>query len=225
MTLLISRTQHAHDPQPNPTVSHCQVRLAGKGYYSGRIDGDFGPASEDATRRFQRHAGITSDGITGKVTLGRLDEQIAYSSVNADDAVRKAFALVTTGLDGVRPRYSHDEVSMSNPSPDALDCSELVQWTIYQITKKTWVDGSWVQAGACRLISVDQAARTPGALLFVSNNGKPSGVHHVAWSRGLGRWDLHGTAEMRSAYMTPNGGSWSIGNRFTFGGLVPVLHY
>lgn len=107
----------------------------------------------------------------------------------------------------------------------AHNCSELVQWSVFQITHNSWVDGSWIQAGHCRIVSVDQAARTKGALLFVSNNGHTSGVHHVAISMGKGRSDPHGTAEARSKYMDPNCGSWEIGSRFSFGGLIPILHY
>lgn len=35
-------------------------------------DGDYGPATENAVREFQRRAGITADGTAGPVTLGRL---------------------------------------------------------------------------------------------------------------------------------------------------------
>lgn len=35
-------------------------------------DGDYGPATENAVREFQRRAGITGDGIAGPVTLNRL---------------------------------------------------------------------------------------------------------------------------------------------------------
>jgi hypothetical protein len=36
------------------------------------VDGDYGPATENAVREFQRRAGITADGIAGPVTLARL---------------------------------------------------------------------------------------------------------------------------------------------------------
>lgn len=36
------------------------------------VDGDFGPATENAVREFQRRSNITADGIAGPVTLARL---------------------------------------------------------------------------------------------------------------------------------------------------------
>lgn len=227
MTLNISLKEHANDPQPNPTVAHVQARLIGKGYSCGPsgADGHFGYYSDKGARRFQTHIGLNPDGVVGPKTLAALDATIAYSSINSDDFVNKAYSLVTTGIDGTRPRYvfGAEVANLTNPSPDYIDCSELVQWAVFQITHNTWVDGSWNQAGHCRIISVDQAARTKGALLFVSSNGHTSGVHHVAISRGLGRSVAHGTAEARSS--TLGCGSWPIGNRFSFGGLVPILHY
>lgn len=228
MTLNISRTLHANDPQPSPDVHHVQARLVGKGYSVGSfgIDGHFGAASETATKRFQAHVGLDDDGVVGPKTLAALDRTVAYQSISAAEFADRVYRRVC-GLDGgARPRYSHDEVAnLGALHPMAMDCSEAMQWGVYQEAHTAWVDGSWNQAAHCKIVSVDVAARTKGALLFISHNGYPSGVHHVAASMGKGRSDPHGTAEMRSAYMTPNGGTWAIGDRFDFGGIVPVLHY
>lgn len=63
--------------QPPPTlkkdskgeaVKGLQNALNARGYSVGRVDGTYGPATEDAVRQFQRDAGLTDDGITGPNT-------------------------------------------------------------------------------------------------------------------------------------------------------------
>jgi len=50
-------------------VEHWQEFLRRCGLYSGATDGVFGPGTAQATRAFQRSAGITADGIVGPQTI------------------------------------------------------------------------------------------------------------------------------------------------------------
>ena len=109
------------------------------------------------------------------------------------------------------------EVRLDDPDPQAFDCSELVQWALAQVGL-TFPDGSWNQCAACRAVPLTLARTTPGALVFVSQNGKPSGVHHVGISRGDGY-----TVEAR-------GRRWGVGvwpwrSAWNLAGLVPGLGY
>lgn len=223
MTLNISVVSHAHDPQDFPDVHYVQTVLARKGLYDPKkIDGIFGDISRGAVVNFQRLHGLSRDGIVGPNT---------YKELHASDPARAArteasrmadimYRLCTEGFDGKRPIYSFGkEVSMRDASPDAIDCSEGTQWSVTQVDGDTWIDGSANQYRACKHISVAQAIKTKGALLFSSTNGLASGVHHVAVSMGNGK-----TAEARS---TAKGcGSWDAHDgRFNLGGLVPVLKY
>ena len=228
MTLNISRTQHSRDPQEPPTVKDVQRRLQARGYYIGRsgVDGIFGPDCEYATKRFQKMNGLSADGIVGPNTWAKL--KVSTTTVATSTPSRssvtfadKAYRLVTQGIDGSRPAYVFGaEANLKDLSPDRIDCSELVQWAVYQITHDSWVDGSRYQYAACRHISVAQAIKTKGALLFRTGSGSPNGIHHVAVSMGNGM-----TAEARSRYTTPQVGSWSAHDRFQYGGLIPVLRY
>lgn len=228
MSLNISLTQHNRDPQPEVTVQQVQRRLIARGYNVGPsgADGRFGPDSDTATRRFQRMNGLTPDGVVGPLTWQKLSVSTSTPPPFAPPKTSTAFAdkayrLVTTGIDGTRPAYVFGaETNLNDPSPDRIDCSELVQWAVYQITHDSWVDGSRNQWAACRHISVADAIKTKGALLFVTGSGSPTGIHHVAVSMGNGM-----TAEARSAHMTPQVGSWSAHDRFQYGGLIPVLRY
>ena len=57
-------------------VEKIQKRLTDLGFYTGAVDGDFGPVTEQAYRAFQEAAGVTVDGISGS------DRDVLYS----DDA-------------------------------------------------------------------------------------------------------------------------------------------
>lgn len=53
-------------------VAAMQQRLNGLGFDAGREDGILGPETEDALRRFQRDAGIATDGVCGPATVAAL---------------------------------------------------------------------------------------------------------------------------------------------------------
>ncbi|WP_239375896.1 NlpC/P60 family protein [Frankia sp. Cj5] len=87
------------------------------------------------------------------------------------------------------------EVNLDDPDPAAFDCSELTQWAAHQAGHDI-PDGAWAQYSALRgegmEIPVEQALRTPGALLFQFSDdagrgpGEPASAH-VAISLGDGR--------------------------------------
>lgn len=49
-------------------VKELQTSLKEKGFYTGAIDGDFGPNTEKAVKAFQKSKRITQDGIVGNTT-------------------------------------------------------------------------------------------------------------------------------------------------------------
>ena len=49
-------------------VKNLQRDLKKLGYYTGSIDGDFGPATEKAVKAFQKSRGLTQDGKVGSQT-------------------------------------------------------------------------------------------------------------------------------------------------------------
>jgi cell wall-associated NlpC family hydrolase len=115
------------------------------------------------------------------------------------------------------------ETGLDNPDPNTFDCSELVQWAAHQAGVEVG-DGTWVQylrleqQGAT--ISVEQAMKTPGALLFSFPEkpvpGRAYPQSHVAISLGDGR-----TIEARGRKYGV--GSWSAENRFEYAAVIPGL--
>lgn len=53
-------------------VKTVQQKLKRWGYYSGSVDGIYGPATRDAVKYFQRKNGLTADGIVGSKTFAAL---------------------------------------------------------------------------------------------------------------------------------------------------------
>jgi cell wall-associated NlpC family hydrolase len=114
--------------------------------------------------------------------------------------------------------------SPSDADPGAFDCSELVRWAAARAGVQV-PDGSWLQyldlkeKGA--LVPVEQALRTPGALLFSFSSeperggGRPSEAH-VAISLGDGR-----TIEARGREYGV--GVFDAGDRFEYGAVIPGL--
>lgn len=111
-------------------------------------------------------------------------------------ATASARAFVTDALrqEG-KPYIFGAEVDPSDTDPDAFDCSELVQWA----ARRQGVEmreGSWEQYVQLKeqgaTMSVEEALRTPGALLFSfpyepkAGQGRPPKAH-VAISLGDGR--------------------------------------
>jgi peptidoglycan hydrolase-like protein with peptidoglycan-binding domain len=76
-------TAPATSPVPAPTatlapgasgtqVSVLQRALRSLGFYTGPIDGSYGPKTQQAVSAFQRSAGLTADGVFGPATLKKL---------------------------------------------------------------------------------------------------------------------------------------------------------
>lgn len=53
-------------------VRTVQRRLKDLKFYNGSVDGDFGPGTEEAVKRFQKQYGLTADGKVGAATLEAL---------------------------------------------------------------------------------------------------------------------------------------------------------
>ncbi len=115
------------------------------------------------------------------------------------------------------------EADLNDPNPASFDRSELTQWAAHQAGIKI-PDGSAAQYLDLKakglLIPVDQAAHTPGALLFsFSSEPAPGGdrpaVAHVAISQGNGMTveadDLRGVTTM------------DVGTRFEYAAVLPGM--
>lgn len=137
----------------------------------------------------------------------------AKSSISGTSSAVEKFVAAAVAQAGDRYVYGA-EARLSDPDPDAFDCSELVEWAAHQ-AGAYMPDGSSNQRAYCqrkgKAISIDKAIRTRGALLFA--NG------HVAISLGNGRTIEASGRKYGVRQTTAQGRSWIAG------GLVPGLKY
>ena len=154
-----------------------------------------------------------------------IDQLRQASGINGDATAHSAKSFVADALSQAGKVYRFGaEASANNDNPTAFDCSELVQWSAARQGIQM-PEGSWQQYLQLKqqgnLMSVDEALRTPGALLFsfshepTPGGGRPSSAH-VAISLGDGR-----TIEARGR--SYGVGVFDAGNRFTYAGRIPGL--
>lgn len=114
--------------------------------------------------------------------------------------------------------------SIDDPDPDTFDCSELVKWAAgrqgVDVPDGTWLQYLDLKADGATM-SVEEAIRTPGALLFSfpsepqPGQGRPSSAH-VAISLGDGRTIEAANPRKGVLFGEAEG-------RFNFAGFVPGL--
>lgn len=63
-----------------PDVKAVQERLVDLGYYKGRVDGVFDPATANAVVAFQKSRGLKADGVVGPDTWSALGTDMAVSA-------------------------------------------------------------------------------------------------------------------------------------------------
>lgn len=229
----LSETNGLHRGHKGAKVKEMQKMLKAAGFDPGPLDGLFGPRTEAALKAYQS---FTTGKADGSIELGEFNRLKGnYQKITGSGFDEKAAGVNLTGTpdipvqttgatgpgtaaemlrlalkqNGDRYVFGH-EVNLNDKDPNTFDCSELVQWAVHQAGGSI-PDGSQNQRAATQRISVAEAARTPGALLF---NG-----HHVAISVGDG---VHTIEAMGSRYGVRIG---TIGNRFEDGGLVRGLKY
>ncbi|MCL2080980.1 MAG: spore cortex-lytic enzyme [Oscillospiraceae bacterium] len=66
------------------TVRQIQTKLQNWGYYSGAIDGDYGPKTADAVKHFQRRNNLTVDGAANTRTLQALGIYLPAPNPNTE---------------------------------------------------------------------------------------------------------------------------------------------
>lgn len=123
--------------------------------------------------------------------------------------------------EGIKYRYGA-EPSLSEEPPKALDCSELIERVFKLVDGAPKLpDGSRYQAASSltKKCSTEEALNTVAALLFITKNGKHSGVNHVGLSCGDGTVIEANGGIGRVVRRKPRAGYWS------YGAKVKGVHY
>jgi len=97
-------------------VTALQRRLTTLDYYSGPIDGSYGPLTEAAVSKFQADNNLTVDGITGPATLAAINDTGAAPPAAAPSPQATPAAAVVQE----RPPEATPSSSASDPSLEAV---------------------------------------------------------------------------------------------------------
>ena len=93
-------------------VKQLQSRLQELGYYTGNIDGDYGPGTKAAVQKFQQLNGLDADGIAGQKTMAVLYSDSALPAPGPVDTLSSAVPLL---------------VNQWNPLPTGFEPADLVK--------------------------------------------------------------------------------------------------
>lgn len=68
-------------------VQEVQRRLKEWGYYTGAVDGVFGPGTREAVKKFQQKNGLTADGVVGLATYEALGMNESYNVLKKEYSI------------------------------------------------------------------------------------------------------------------------------------------
>ena len=106
-------------------VTQAQQLLKAKGYYQGRLDGDFGVGTRDAIAAFQRANGLTVDGKVGEKTWQKLQAG-AIADVTPQPTVIQAPVTPLADLGSPLIPSPVNPVTPTTPTPMATPSSIFV---------------------------------------------------------------------------------------------------
>ena len=161
-------------PTPAPVIRHgaqgeavkeLQARLQSLGYYSGEIDGQFGPGTRDAVTLFQQWNGLEADGVVGSETSARL-----YSA--------DARPMTATAPPSAAPAWSSADmpllVNRTNYLPEGYQPSELVNMADYcdsQVVRIKTADIRGERVAVDALMTMLRAAQAQGIEVWQVSEG------------------------------------------------------
>jgi peptidoglycan hydrolase-like protein with peptidoglycan-binding domain len=80
-------------------VEQIQTELAKYGYYTGPIDGQYGPATTEAVKKLQTDLGITADGQVGAATVDAFNTAVANGTLQQSNTSTAGTTTTTTSTE------------------------------------------------------------------------------------------------------------------------------
>jgi len=105
-------------------VRNLQKLLKDKGYYSGPLNGKFGPLTQEAVLNFQRANGLEEDGVAGKATMDLLKAP-AKKAEKSESAAKSGSDSQKTQT---QKAQTQTQPAKSQPKQIAPNGVELAEW-------------------------------------------------------------------------------------------------
>ncbi len=163
-------------------VASLQFRLGVRGFPSGTFDGDFGPRTEAAIRRFQEWVGLEQDGVAGPATMRALARPPATSPV----AFSPPLYVPYTDVFGPRGVRMHTGVDFPAPTGTPVLAARggvvtVTRWlhgygNTVALKHKLGVSTVYAHLSAI-LVKPGQSVRVGQAIARVGASGSATGPH------------------------------------------------
>jgi peptidoglycan hydrolase-like protein with peptidoglycan-binding domain len=89
-------TEAALKGKGKDVVVQIQTELTKYGYYSGPIDGDYGPGTTEAVKKLQTDLGVSADGRVGAETVAAFNAAVADGTLQPSTTTTTSTATTTT---------------------------------------------------------------------------------------------------------------------------------
>ena len=176
---------------------------------------------------------VTTTGAAGAAPAQAADEASSHSAAGASSPAQATGThSVQHMLDAALAQTGDEYVfgapdDLNNPNPTTFDCSSLTEWAAHEAgvdLPRTSYEQYLLLKDKDLLISVDQAAKTPGALIFhfssqpVEGGGRPTEAHVAMVTNTEGK-DIEAYDENHGV------NTFDMGNRFNYAALLPGMDY
>jgi N-acetylmuramoyl-L-alanine amidase len=140
--------------QTGDDVLTLQRQLLDLGFKTGRVDGRFGAATEQAVREFQRNIGVPTDGTCGPSTLKALARLRPRATGGSPNALRSEERLRSAGPQLVGKVVVIDPAASLSPDPALRSLADEVSTDLARR-----VEGRLVATGVQAFLSVPSAGQ------------------------------------------------------------------
>jgi murein DD-endopeptidase MepM/ murein hydrolase activator NlpD len=164
-------------------VSMTQFLLAWHGFPSGTLDGDFGPRTEAAARRFQRFAHLGADGVVGPATFAALRRPLLHPRIRLSKPVPGGFT------DGFGPRGNRFHTGLDFPAAQGARVSAAASGRVtkigwdpsgygtFVVVRHSRAAYTWYAHLSATSVAVGRRVSRGGRIGAVGSTGSATGPH------------------------------------------------